>query len=99
MLYPRILNTKAMNNIHIWAANLSGNDPTTHFWLERDGVRYRICDGALWTEQQECNNIPDFPRSLQSVQRDIFGGCLTRKETPASLPEPTDPLFAVGKRT
>ena len=95
MLYPRILNTKAMNNIHIWAAKPSGNDPTTHFWFERDGVRYRICDGALWTERQECNNIPDFPVPCSLCKETYLEDVLRGKKLLHLLTEPPEPLFAV----
>ena len=50
-----------MDSIFIWAAKLPGVDPATHFWFERDGVRYRICDGVRWIEGTGSDNRPDFP--------------------------------------
>ena len=48
-------------SVFIWAAKPPGIDPTTHFWFEQDGIRYRICDGIRWIEGQEPDNCPDFP--------------------------------------
>ena len=67
-----------MDSISIWAAKIPGIDPTTHFWFERDGVRYRICDSVRWIEGTGTDNRPDFPVPCglckETYLEDVFHG-------------------------
>ena len=67
-----------MDSIFIWASKVPGVDSATHFWFQRDGVRYRICDGERWIEEGGRDNRPDFPvpcgRCKETYLEDVLRG-------------------------
>ena len=77
-----------MNNILIWADKPRSVDPTTHFWLEKDGVPYRVCDGREWIEGPGLDNRPDFPVPCRTCKETYLEDVLRGKGILTLLPEP-----------
>ena len=77
-----------MDSIFIWAAKVTGIDPTTHFWFERDDVRYRICDGVRWIEGTGADNRPDFPVPCGFCKETYLEDVLRGAKLLYLLPEP-----------
>ena len=76
------------NSIPIWAAKPPGIDPTTHFWFERDGVPYRICDGIRWIEGTGEDDRPDFPVPCGLCKETYLEDVLRGAKLLHLLPEP-----------
>ena len=59
-----------------------------HFWFERDGVRYRICDGVRWIEGTGADNRPDFPVPCGLCKETYLEDVLRGAKLLHLLPEP-----------
>ena len=72
----------------IWAAKVPGIDPTTHFWFERGGVQYRICDGVRWIEGTGTDNRPNFSVPCSLCKETYLEDVLRGAKLLHLLPEP-----------
>ena len=81
---------RKMESIFIWADRPPGSDPTTHFWFEESGVRYRICDGTRWAEGRGVDNPPDFAvpcnSCIEIYLEDVLRGLRLLHLSPESPP-------------